>query len=236
LGNRARAVLFDVDFTLIHPGPTFQGSGYRSFCARYGMAVDEARFEAAVASAAALLDNPDEAPYDDEMFIAYTRRIIEEMGGAGPAIDACAREIYAEWAACHHFELYDDVPGVLRELSAAGVRIGLVSNSHRSLDSFQSHFALEGLIAAAVSSSEYGRMKPHPSIFGAVLEQLGVAAPDAVMVGDSVPHDVEGALRAGMRAVLLHRAATPSEAAGALRARGVPVISSLTELPPLLFV
>ena len=36
-----RAVLFDVDFTLIHPGPMFQGEGYRAFCARFGIEADE---------------------------------------------------------------------------------------------------------------------------------------------------------------------------------------------------
>ncbi len=87
------------------------------------------------------------------------------MGGRGEAVDACAREIYAEWAACHHFELYDDVPACCARWRHAGVRIGLISNSHRCLASFQSHFELQGLIAAAVSSSEHGLMKPHPSIF-----------------------------------------------------------------------
>ena len=64
------------------------------------------------------------------------------MGGTVPDLDACAREIYVEWAACQHFELYDEVPGVLRTLAGAGLRIGLISNSHRCLASFQSHFEL----------------------------------------------------------------------------------------------
>jgi len=38
------AVFFDVDFTLIYPGPTFQGEGYARFCERYAMAVDASRF------------------------------------------------------------------------------------------------------------------------------------------------------------------------------------------------
>ena len=92
------------------------------------------------------------------------------MGGTRRrSVDACAREIYAEWAACQHFELYDDVPAVLRELARRGIRIGLISNSHRCLASFQSHFELQDLITAAVSSSEHGYMKPHPSIFAAAL-------------------------------------------------------------------
>ena len=153
-----RAVLFDVDFTLIYPGPTFRGEGYRVFCERYGMVVDPARFDEAVASAAPLLDGPDDAPYDAEIFVAYTRHIIEWMGGRGARIDDCAREIYTEWAGCQHFELYDEVPAALRTLASAGIRVGLISNSHRSLASFQSHFELDGLIAAAVSSAERVRL------------------------------------------------------------------------------
>jgi putative hydrolase of the HAD superfamily len=227
----AKAVFFDVDFTLIYPGPTFRGEGYRTFCAGYGIDVDAAKFAEAVAGAAPLLDSPEDAPYDAEVFVVYTRRIIEGMGGRGEHLDACAREIYAEWAACQHFELYDDVPDVLRELSAAGLRIGLISNSHRCLASFQSHFELQGLISATVSSSEHGFMKPHPSIFSAALQLIDVQPADAVMVGDSLRHDVEGAMRAGMRGVLLHRGDGPVASTGEL---AVPVIRSLRELPALL--
>lgn len=226
-----KAVFFDVDFTLIYPGPMFRGEGYRTFCARYGMDVDASKFAEAVSSAAPLLDGPEEAPYDAEIFVVYTRRIIEGMGGRGAKLDACAREIYAEWAACQHFELYDDVPDVLRELSAAGLRIGLISNSHRCLASFQSHFELQGLISATVSSSEHGFMKPHPSIFSAALQLVDVEPAEAVMVGDSLRHDVEGAIRAGMRGVLLHRGDGPIAGAGEVT---VPVIRSLRELRPLL--
>jgi putative hydrolase of the HAD superfamily len=226
-----RAVFFDVDFTLIYPGPTFLGEGYREFCARHGMAVDASKFAAAVAGAAPLLDGPEDAPYADEVFIVYTRRIIEGMGGRGPNLDACARESYAEWAACQHFELYEEVPDVLKQLSTAGLRIGLISNSHRCLASFQSHFELQGLVTATVSSSEHGFMKPHPSIFSAALQLVNVQPADAVMVGDSLRHDVEGAMRAGMRGVLLHRGDSPTAAAEEL---GIPVIRSLRELPTLL--
>ena len=228
-----RAVLFDVDFTLIYPGPMFQGEGYRAFCARHGVEVDAALFDRAVVSAARLLDLPEDTVYDDGIHVRYTRHIIEEMGGAGDALDAIAREIYREWAACQHFELYDDVPAVLRELHAAGIRIGLVSNSHRCLASFQSHFDLQGLISATVSSSEHGMMKPHPSIFTAALGLVGVSPAEALMVGDSVRHDVEGALQVGMHAALLHRSSAPHPREQELADKGVPVLHSLHDLPPL---
>jgi putative hydrolase of the HAD superfamily len=225
-----RSLLFDVDFTLIEPGPMFRAEGYQTFCARYGIRADVSRFDQAVASAATVLDAAGETPYDAEIFVAYTRHIIEQMGGAGEKVDACAREIYDEWASCRHFELFDEVPAVLRALAGRGLRIGLISNSHRSLESFQSHFELGGLIDATISSPDYGFMKPHPSIFSEALRRLGVEPSDALMVGDSIRDDVEGALRAGMRAALVHRSAGPHPRAAELAARGVPIIRSLREL------
>jgi HAD superfamily hydrolase (TIGR01662 family) len=223
-----RAVFFDVDFTLIFPGPRFQGAGYRDFCAAYGIRVDADGFAAAVAASSPLLDVADNV-YDPDVFIRYTRSIIEHMGGAGDALDAVARRIFDEWAYCHHFELYNDVPDVLRSLHETGMTIGLISNTGRCLTSFQRHFALEGLFSVAVSSSDHGYMKPHPSIFEEALRQAGVAAQDAVMVGDSLPHDIAGARALGMRAVLVSRgrltANTPDD---------VPVIRTLRELPALL--
>jgi HAD superfamily hydrolase (TIGR01662 family) len=205
----------------------FQGVGYRESCERHGIAVDEARYEAAVRHALASLDH-EQVVYDDEIFVRYTRNIIEGMGGTGDRVEACAREMYMAWAACHHFHLYDDVEAVLRELVARELKIGLISNSHRSMDEFVEHFRLNGMVAAAVTSAEHGYLKPHPSIFEAALTRAGVEAPAALMVGDSLAHDVHGARAVGMRGVLLHRSDGP------LPDVGVPVIRNLTDLPPLL--
>ena len=223
-----RAVFFDIDFTLIQPGPAFQGPGYREFCSRFDIDVDPSAFDRAVAAAADAFD-AGTGQYDAQIFVDYTRRIIEGMGGRGPRIEAAAREIYEQWAACRHFSLYDDVAEVLRELHARGLKIGLISNSHRCLTSFQSHFELEGLFSAAVSSAEHGYMKPHPSIFESALRQAAAEPGSSVMVGDSVAHDVHGARRLGMRAVLVSRGGDVENCPP-----DVPIIRTLHELPPLL--
>jgi len=221
----AAAVFFDVDFTLIHPGPRFQGVGYEESCRRHGVTVDPALFEQAVRGAAGVLESADEL-YDAELFIAYARRIIELMGGQSPAVDAVARELYTDWAEHHHFVLYDDVRESLEGLVARGLRLGLISNSHRCLASFQSHFELEGLISVAVSSLEHGFMKPHPAIFHAALSLMQVRPEQAFMVGDSLNHDVLGARQAGMHAVWLARRGGPADPAS----MDVPVIRTLREL------
>jgi len=222
------ALFFDVDFTLIYPGPTFQGEGYEQFAREHGMIVDRSRFSDAVMAASAILEDEQEHVYDRAIFVRYTQRILEEMGGRGSRLEECATRIYDEWAACQHFFLYEDVGPALRDLAGRGFKLGLISNSHRPLDRFLEHFDLGELIAGAVSSSDHGFMKPHPSIFVSALDLLGVTAAASVMVGDSYAHDILGAQRAGMRGVLVHRADTP------VPDHGVPVIRSLRELAAVL--
>jgi HAD superfamily hydrolase (TIGR01662 family) len=227
-----RAVFFDVDFTLIYPGPTFQPEGYRQLCERYGLTIDPSRFGASAMEASRLLvdDEQGDLTYNPQLFVDFTKALIRGMGGEGAQLDACGWKIYEEWAACRHFELYEDVPDALRALHAAGVRVGLISNTHRCLDTFQEHFELTGLITASVSSSTHGKMKPHPAIFETALQQVGVDDPtDAAMVGDSVAHDMEGARRIGMHGVLVVRAGIPHDVPA-----DVTVIRSLRELPGIL--
>ena len=56
-----------------------------------------------------------------------------------------------------------------------------------------------------VGSLTHGKTKPHPTIFQAALDALGVAAGEAAMVGDSPEDDIEGARALGMRAFLVDR-------------------------------
>ena len=225
-----RAVFFDVDFTLIYPGPTFQAEGYRRACAARGIDVDPAKFDAATAASSFILDEVEEQIYNHDVFIHYTASIIENMGGRGANVVDVAREIYDQWSVNHHFEMYDDVAPVLDELRKRGVIVGAISNSHRSLDAFCEHFSLRDIISVSVSGAEHGYMKPHRSIFDTALERAKVRAQDSMMVGDSFKHDIEGAMNAGWRAVLLKRSGeVPYQLPESL-----PVITTLAELPALL--
>jgi putative hydrolase of the HAD superfamily len=107
----------------------------------------------------------------------------------------------------------------------------VISNSHRSLEAFTAHFELDRYVRTHVSAHPNRYMKPHPSIFQAALAASGVGANEALMVGDSLKADVEGALGAGLRAVWLRRAGEDSSA----RPADVPIIRRLHELPPLIW-
>ena len=198
-----KAVLFDVDFTLARPGPELGPVGYVRAGARHGLVLDSSRYAAARDVALVDLHRHPELAHDDEIWIRFTERIIRGMGGEADSAYACAVEITRGWERHENFELYDDAPGVLAELRAAGLRIGLVSNSARDVREFARHHGLE--VDAGISSFHHGRTKPHASIFRAVLDLLGVEPAQAAMVGDQVADDIEGARAIGMRAILLDR-------------------------------
>jgi putative hydrolase of the HAD superfamily len=198
-----RAVLFDVDFTLAKPGPALGPEGYVSAGARYGLTLDAARFDTARDAALDVLERHPELDHDEESWFAFTERIVLGMGGEEPASHACAVDITRGWELHENFELYEDALPVLRELRDAGLKIGLLTNASRDVHAFARHHGLE--VDAAVASAAHGKTKPHESIFRAVLELLEVEAADAVMVGDTVEDDIEGARALGIRAILIDR-------------------------------
>jgi HAD superfamily hydrolase (TIGR01662 family) len=219
-----RAVLFDVDFTLARPGPELGPEGYVRAGARHGLRLDAARYEEARDAALLDLRRHPELEHDDEIWFRFTERIVRGMGGDAESAYACAVEITRGWERHENFELYDDVLDALAALRKAGLRIGLVSNSARDVHEFARHHGLD--VDAGISSFHHGRTKPHASIFRAVLDLLGVEPAEAVMVGDTIADDIEGAQAAGMRAILLDRRS--------LRPDFEPRLETLAELPPLL--
>ena len=198
-----RAVLFDVDFTLAKPGPELMPDGYVRCGERHGLSLDAERYEEARDAALIDLKRHPELDHDEEIWVAFTDRIVVGMGGTEPVSHIVALELTSRWQRHENFELYEDVMPVLDQLRQAGLKIGLVSNSARDVRDFARHHALE--IDAGISSFHHGKTKPHGSIFKAVLDLLEVEPTDAAMVGDTVEDDIEGALALGMQAVLVDR-------------------------------
>src|SRR5438105_11222087 len=129
-----RAVLFDVDFTLVRPGPELGPDGYRRVGERHGLSLDPARYDDARAAAVATLKRHPELKHDDEIWVAFTERIIRGMGGDAEGAHQCALEMTRAWEHSHNFELYEDALVVLDELRLYDLKIGLVSNTGRDLD------------------------------------------------------------------------------------------------------
>ena len=198
-----RAVLFDVDFTLARPGPELGPEGYRRIGERHGLALDPERYEGSRLAALDSLQRHPDHVHDDELWVAFTERIVRGMGGDAEGARTCAAELVAAWEEHASFTLYEDTLPALASLREHGLRIGLISNGSRDLGEFVAHHGLDA--DCAIGSRAFGRTKPHPEIFRHVLSLLEVGPGEAAMVGDSYEDDIEGARALGMRAFLLDR-------------------------------
>ena len=108
-------------------------------------------------------------------------------------------------------------------------RLGIVSNFYGNLSAVCHGANMEAPFGVIVDSERVGARKPDPAIFRAALEPLDAAAETALMIGDSLHRDREGALRAGMGFVWI---APPSLQQPP--APDHPVIGSLQELADML--
>jgi putative hydrolase of the HAD superfamily len=157
------------------------------------------------------------------------RRCAEVLRAALPA-DVGAALTSPQWTAALlaalRFTALPDAPAALKQLRAQGLRLVLVSNWDASLPAVLETVGLAEAVDGVVTSAAVGCPKPGRAIFDAALALAGCPAHAAVHVGDSVEHDVRGALAAGIHPVLLCREGAPPQGLPP----GVPTISSLTEL------
>jgi putative hydrolase of the HAD superfamily len=91
----------------------------------------------------------------------------------------------------------------LERLRAAGLRLGVVSNSDGLVDAALRAAGLRDCFEVVVDSALFGAEKPDPAIFRAALDALGVGPEEALYVGDLYEVDVLGARAAGINAILL---------------------------------
>jgi HAD superfamily hydrolase (TIGR01549 family) len=196
------AVVFDVDFTLAKPGPDLGPEGYRRLGERFGLDLDPARYDHARRDAIATLKRHPELDHDEEVWVLFTERIIQGMGGVGDTY-ACAVAMTRAWERADHFELFEDALPVLGELRGHDLKLALLSNTGRDLDAFVSHHGIQ--VDAILTSRVHGKTKPHEAIFLALLEELSVAAGAAGVVGGDPTGDVDGARAVGMQGWLVDR-------------------------------
>ena len=139
--------------------------------------------------------------------IEYPGMVLEALAHFGVELsdDELARFLEAEheaWAPARR--LGSSTHALLDTLRARGLKLGLVSNVfdpgwllRRDLE----EMGLDHRLDAAVFSSEVGKRKPHPAIFRAALEQLGVEPERSLFVGDRRDADIRGAKEVGLTTV-----------------------------------
>jgi putative hydrolase of the HAD superfamily len=115
---------------------------------------------------------------------------------------------------------------VLRALGER-YRLGVVSNFYGNLEAACESSGLASLFGVMADSERIGAEKPEPAIFRAALSALNATPETAVMVGDSLRRDGEGARRSGMRFIWI----APEDVQAA--ERGAAADAAVAELPDL---
>ena len=204
-----RGVFFDFYGTLVGwqpAGPQIQTTA----AAAEGVSVDSAAVGRAYSIANAYLDSENarsliasrNAAERDATLSEYERRLLS-AAGVEVGIAVAGRIWQRVNDAPKELVPFAEARTALEAVRAAGLSTGVISNMGKELPSIVDGMRLGHLVDVVVSSGQVGVGKPHAPIFEAALRQAGLAASEAVHVGDSYGGDVVGAQGVGMYAILV---------------------------------
>lgn len=156
-------------------------------------------------------------PYED---------LVRETAAAAGVAASAADALSARWGTLRP---WPEVPHVLGDLTARGVRLGVVTNCSITLG----RRAAERVgvpFAVVMTAEEAGYYKPRPEPYRAVLDQLGTDPARTLFVAGS-PADIPGAAGVGMPVFWHNRAGLPFVAD---RARPLVIADTLDPLGGLM--
>lgn len=196
---RFRAVLFDAGGTLLFLDHARIAERLSAVC---GARLTQARLDAAAPGAALALEQA--AGTDGERAARYLEVLCLSAGLPASRWLEARAELYRMHRERHLWSAGDPrTAPALARLREHGLLLGVVSNSDGRVEDALQAAGLRDWFDVVVDSSVAGVEKPDPRIFQVALEQLGVAAGDALYVGDVHEVDVAGAQAAGMAAALV---------------------------------
>jgi HAD superfamily hydrolase (TIGR01509 family) len=173
------------------------------------------------------VDEPTTFTVLDELLRSKDRMIPEDV------LRAAMRAMYAVTQA-NWLPEADAIP-TLQALRARGVGIGLISNAadDENTQVLIDKGGFRPYLDYIISSAAFGKRKPHIGIFQAALAHFHVSPEKAVMIGDTYEADIIGGEQAGMNTIWITRRVR--KALDDPRPRADALITTLAEIPPLLF-
>lgn len=139
------------------------------------------------------------------LYAVRFQRALDALGIAG---DGAAIERHFRRHLCDVAVPEEGAEDTLRALSGRYVLATASNAPQRQQELRLERSGLARYFTHVLTSERLGVDKPHPAFFQACLRVLGDPSPQEVlMIGDSLTADAQGALRAGLRACWLNRAA-----------------------------
>lgn len=233
--QRYDVILFDMGYTLVYFEPSsarliqesLQSLGIDRPVDEIGRAMEQVWQRHYQEGAGAAF--PATEAYDRESELRLGRGLLAQLGveASEAQIAAYRQALGARFDQPGVLRPFGDTVDVLTALQEQGYRLGIVSNWGWNLRDQVAQTGLDGFFEVVWASAYAGYHKPHPAIFQQTLARMDAAPERTLYVGDSYEHDVIGARKAGIEAVLLDRKGRAGD-------RDCPVIADLRELLPLL--
>jgi putative hydrolase of the HAD superfamily len=223
-------ICFDAGFTLIEPTRT-TAETLAAVLASAGMPPTEAALRRAWDAADAWFLEEYHRPGNDtwladeriqRTWLHHHGLMLRALGVDDPG-QRLAEATIAAYAAPENWRPYPDAIAALDALRRPGRTLGVVSDWSSRLPALLDALDIGGRMDFVLTSASAGAAKAAPAFYRMALERAGVAAHQALMVGDSYEADVQGARSVGMDGVLLDRYARYERL-------DVPIVRSLEEL------
>lgn len=138
------------------------------------------------------------------------RELLEELGYAEvdesiirSALDAMYAVTQTNWV------LEEDTIPTIQKLKSKNYRLGIFSNAGDDKDVQQliESFGIRLYFDFVLTSAACYYRKPHPRAFEMALAQWSISSDDAIMIGDSLEADIQGAKHLNMQTIWLTRRA-----------------------------
>ncbi len=209
--SRYSTVVFDVGGTLLRFNLDALARAYVDAGAQLGASLDFARTRAVVAE------------LERELPARTRQRLIslESDNGEGfwndfygegfrrldvtADVSAAAANLRVHFQRGEFETVFDDVIPTLDALTARGFALGILSNFSPNCEDVLRQVGVHRYFSFFVVSAVVGVEKPDPRIFDLTVRAANRPRAELVYIGDSMFHDIEGAQRAGIDAVLVDR-------------------------------
>lgn len=132
------------------------------------------------------------------------RRVFE--GIPFPSFEAFFDEVYFFFSGPEGWVLFPETIHVLEKLRAESFYVGIISNFDARLESICESLNISSYVNGITFSSRHGTAKPSPEIFLSALKSARISPSESIYIGDSIYHDLQGALSVGMKPLLIDRA------------------------------
>ncbi len=196
-----RCIFFDIDGTLCDYGIDPR-EALKAVCHSHGVVASLDPYEY-YESYKVVAKEKSRASYKEISDEAY-RRLLQREGYDDLDLAGKIAEDYRQ-VRLASVNLYPGTKAVLDGLSER-YKLGIISNGPSQIQRAKlSMFHLGEYFKTVVISGEAGAEKPESAIFHLALEGLRAAPQESAHVGDSLAHDVTGALRAGLTSFWVNR-------------------------------